>query len=79
MYAVANVKKFIEDNSSRLGQRGNEILKRAEKLSHEGVISGGSVEEIMDDASLTREFHESIMNSPEHVEIGLSAIRNRMK
>jgi len=74
MYALANVKKFVEDNMERLGGRAEGILKRAEEVSYDGMISGGSVEEIMKDDALASEFHKIAM-TPEYLEIGLSITR----
>ncbi len=74
MYALANVRKFVEDNGELLGDRAKEILKRAEEASYNGVISGSSIEEIMRDNVLASEFHKVAM-TPDYLGIGLSALR----
>lgn len=76
MYALKNIEKFVNDNADRLGDLAYGILIRAKELSSNGVISGGSVEEIMQNHALAREFHETVMGDPEHVAIGLEAIHS---
>lgn len=76
MYALANVRKFIDDNQLMIADRGEEIFRRAEACSYNGLISGGAIEEIMRDALLTREFHVAVMSNEEHIAIGLGAIRS---
>jgi hypothetical protein len=74
MYAFLNVKKFVEDNPQLVGNRGEEILARAEVCSSKGLISGGSVDEIMQDTFLSNQFHQIVMANDEHLAIGLTAI-----
>lgn len=76
MYALANVRKFIDDNPELVGSQGEEIYCRAEMCSFNGLISGGAIEEIMRDALLAREFHVAVMSNEEHIAIGLGAIRS---
>lgn len=71
MYAVVNVEKFVKDNASRLGGRGEAILARAKELSENGVFSGGEIPQIMGDDALAREFNSVAMSDPEHIRIGL--------
>lgn len=47
MYALANVRKFIDDIPELVVNQGEEIFKRAEACSFNGLISGGSLWEIM--------------------------------
>lgn len=75
MYAVKNIKKFVDDNATRIGDRAEGILKRAEEVSRNGVISGGSVEEIMQDDALAAEFHKAVMEDMDHIRIGMEAIQ----
>mgnify|MGYP001571474874 FL=1 len=75
MYALENVKKFVQNNAGRLGERAEVILARAEEKSHDGVFSGGAVEEIMQDDGLAVEFHNIVMSDPDHMQIGLSAMQ----
>lgn len=75
MYGLANVEKFVKDNAERLGDLAEGILKRAKELSFKGVISGGSVEEIMQNDELAKEFHCVVMSDPEHLQIGIDALR----
>lgn len=49
MYALENIKKFVDDHAEFIGCRAAEIIKRAEELSFNGVVSGGSIGAIMDD------------------------------
>ncbi|KKW42473.1 MAG: hypothetical protein UY92_C0006G0034 [Candidatus Magasanikbacteria bacterium GW2011_GWA2_56_11] len=74
MYALANVRKFVEDNKDRLGNLAVGILARAEQQSSNGVLSGSAVEGIMQDHELAREFHEVVMSDPDHLRIGLEAL-----
>lgn len=75
MYALENVRKFVKDNAEKIGERAGEIIARAEKEAHCGVLSGGAIEEIMQDIYLAQEFHDAVMSDPEHMQIGLSAIK----
>lgn len=77
MYAVDNVRKFVEEHISISVHQGECIVMRAEALSHQGLISGGQIDEIMEDGELALEFHESVMNDAEHIKIGLSALARR--
>jgi len=76
MYALANIEKFVKDNADRLGDKVKGILERAEKVSSYGMISGSSVEEIMDDDILASEFH-AIAMTPEHLELCISVVLGR--
>ena len=77
MYALKSVEKFINDNKDRLGEKqANEILERARKEADKGVLSGGSIEEIMQDSSLADEFHHIAIRDTEHFEITMSALRD---
>lgn len=73
MYAVANVEKFVKDK--QLGEKGEKIIKRANALANNGVVSGGSILEIMGSHKLEQEFHETAMSDPEHLRIGNEAIK----
>ncbi len=74
MYALENIKKFVKDNTERLSDRSEGILKRAKAVSHDGLISGSSIEEILQDNILISDFHKAAV-TPEHMEIGFAAIR----
>ncbi len=77
MYALKSVEKFINDNKDRLGEKqANEILERARKEAHKGVLSGGSIEKIMQDNSLADEYHHIAIRDTEHFEITMSALRD---
>ena len=76
MYALENVNKFVRDNTGRLGDRIEGILVWAENCSQNGVISGGAIEDVMRDDTLSNEFHQIVMSDPEHMKIGLSAIQS---
>lgn len=73
MYALENIKKFVEDNAEQLGDQAEGILKRAENASFDGILSGSSIDEIMGDEALAREFRDVVMIR-EHVEVGLRAM-----
>ena len=74
MYALANIQKFVKDNQERVGDQAEAILKRAEKLSERGIISGGAIEKIFDDPELAAEFETVVQDDLEHVTIGLQVI-----
>lgn len=75
MYAVANVIMFLKEKGIQ-EQQGEEIMARCNKLAHQNVISGGSVEDIFIDPILSAEFHEVVMQNPEHMKIGMEAIQS---
>lgn len=75
MYALANVRKFIDDIPELVGNRGEEIYRRAEGCSFNGLISGGSLWEIMQDAFLMTQFNRIVMADENHIAIALGAIR----
>lgn len=51
------------------------MLERARKAANNGVISGGNIEEIMQDNSLANEFHNIAVRDVEHFEINISTLR----
>jgi len=76
VFALASVEKFLRDNPDRVGSRAEAILARAKKVSVNGLFHGRAVKDIMDDDELTREFRDVAMSDPEHVRIGLRAMRS---
>lgn len=75
MYALESVEKFIKDNEDRIGEkRVREMLERARKAADNDVISGGNIEEIMQDDSLANEFHNIAVRDVEHFEINISTL-----
>lgn len=76
MYALDNVKKFVDENPKLVGDHGEEIMSRAWACSFKGLISGGSVSEIMQDDSLAEKFHQIMMSDSEHIFIGINAMRS---
>jgi len=75
MYALKSVEKFIKDNENRLGEKHvKEMLERAKNEAHNGTISGGSIEKIMQDNSLANEYHHIALRDEEHFEINMSTL-----
>ncbi|MFA6306827.1 MAG: hypothetical protein WC639_03415 [Patescibacteria group bacterium] len=69
---MGNIKKFVEDNPQLGEERIKGILERAEAVSFNNVISGDSVEAIMQDDVLAAKFSYIVMSEPEHMKIVLS-------
>lgn len=76
MYALANIRKFIDENPQLVGNHGEEIMSRAWSCSFRGLISGGSINEIMRDDSLAEKFHQIMMSDEKHISIGINAMRS---
>lgn len=75
MYALKSVEKFIKDNADRIGEnRVKEMLERAGKAADNGIVSGGNIEEIMQDNLLADEFHRIAIMDVEHFEINISTL-----
>jgi len=75
MYAVANVKKFVEDHAQELGGRGQAILDRAELAAEDGVFSGGVAIQVMgNDPEVYARFKSEVTTDPEHIRLGLEAL-----
>ena len=75
MYAVANFEKFIQDNQLIISvDEGREIMARAVNCSCDGLVSGGSVDAIMDNPGLAEQFRITVESSVEHLRIGLKAM-----
>ena len=74
MYALDNVKKFVQDNPEKVGDQAELILKRAMEKSENGILSGSSIEEIFGTSELADEFKHIITKDLEHIRIGLEAI-----
>ncbi|MEK9157991.1 MAG: hypothetical protein AAB638_02280 [Patescibacteria group bacterium] len=75
MYAVDNVKKFVDDHASELGERGPKALARAELVAENGMFSGGIIGEVMgNDPDLTARFESEANSNPEHIRIGHEAL-----
>lgn len=74
MYAVENIKKFVKDNSARLGPAAVQIITRAEEIAEGDLLPGSAVEEIFLDIGLSNEFHGAVAGDPEHQRIGLAAL-----
>ena len=78
MYAVANVRKFVEDHAEELGERGQKILDRAELAAENGVFSSGVAFQVMgNDPEITARFKSEAGSDAEHIRIGLEAITVR--
>lgn len=73
-YSLENVEKFVEDNSSIIGDRADGILERASSLAIRGIISKSSTYEIMQDNFLTEEFNLTVFFNGDHIKIGAAVI-----
>ncbi|MFA6097421.1 MAG: hypothetical protein WC788_07390 [Candidatus Paceibacterota bacterium] len=75
MYALKSVERFIKDNAERIGEnRVKEMLERAKNEAHNGTVSGGSIEKIMQDNLLSNEYHNIALRDEEHFEINMSTL-----
>lgn len=75
MYALRSVEKFINDKKNEIGENlAKKMLERAKKAADNEVISGGNIEEIMQDNTLANEFHRIAIMDPEHFEINISVL-----
>ncbi len=68
--SIRNVEKFVDDHPKLVGDRKEEILAGARKVSHEDVIAGGAVKSFMGD--LTEQFFQEVTTNVDHVQIGLA-------
>lgn len=68
--SIRNVEKFIADHPELFTDDKETVLAMAKAVSEEaGIISGGVVLDFM--GRRTTLFFEEIMDSPEHVKMGL--------
>ncbi len=76
MFHVDNMRKFVHDNSEKIGTlRAAAIPKRAEALTRDGVLGGATIPQIMADGRLAAQFTRTITTNVVHMEIGIEAIR----
>ena len=68
--SIRNVEKFVDDHLKLVGDRKEKILAEAKKVSSEGVIAGGAVEDFM--GNLTEQFFQEVTTNVDHVQIGLA-------
>ncbi len=72
--SIRNVEKFVKDHPELCGGQEEVILAEAKKVSHDGVIVGGAVENFMGD--LTQRFFQEVTTDLDHVQIGLTDLQN---
>jgi len=79
MYGIGNVEKFLRDKGDDISpQRKRSILRRARKQAKpDGILMGGMAKDLWHDEALMKEFSQVIVRDPEHIEIGVEALRKR--